>query len=153
MKIHVNYLVTMGDSPTITDVSAFVDKQVAKTNLASLRKEAKEFNDEAEEEDSSDWCQARCSTTEKGEGMAKPGDTVFVVIETNWLEVVETKAKPFYFENFAKEYIAKRKKKFHGDNPKLVPFYEDENFDETLHLCDDSLMQDVYFEIQKVTIR
>lgn len=151
MKIYVVYYVTMEDSPSWAVVCVTTDKAIAEENFNEAKAWENEFMED-HDEDSGDWAEARLEEFEKGDGKVKPGDLVNVVAETEWLEGVETSVKPFLFEDFARDYVKVRKAKALEDYPGLVPF-DDETFDKAMHLHDDSVMVDFYFDIRQVEVQ
>ena len=150
MKLYVVYYRTMENSPEVRIVTATTDKAVAKAAYKKSKKEERQFIKDAEEYESDDWAQAHMKTFVFDEG--KLGDSVFVFVETIWHECVETIVYPFLNEEGADAQLEFAREKARKDYPGIRPFDDDEPFEESFHLHDDSVMVDVYLGVEKVTL-
>ena len=77
----------------------------------------------------------------------------FAMIETDWVEEVSTSIKIHGDDFWAEKDIEFRKRKLLEDDPNLVPFDEDETFEESMHLHNPDVMSDYYYSIELITIQ
>lgn len=145
MKLYIVYLRTMENSPEVTILSVTGDPKLAYAKFTEAQK------DDFEDEDSGDWRLAGIAEVDFPSEV-RPGDMLRVVIETDWVEAVESTLKVFRTEDEAMEFIAAEKERLLEENPDLVPFDEDETIEESMHLRDEDLMEDVYFGIDIVIV-
>lgn len=148
MKLYVTYFVTMENAPEISNVSIFTNWDNARKEYDRLVRLEHEWMKDLDPDDS-DWAEARTETFEVRD--LDLYDSVAVVVETEWLEAVETTLKVFTSHDNAitkaLHYIDERKAELLEQDPKLRPFDEYETIEETMHLCNDSVMVDYEFEI------
>lgn len=153
MKLYITYFVTMENAPEISNVSVFTNRDNARKEYDRLVGLEHEWMEDLDEDDS-DWAEARMETIEVGE--LNLYDSVAVVVETEWLEAVETTIKVFTHRtdaiSKALHYIDERKAQLLEQDPHLIPFNEYETFEESMHLYNDSVMVDYEFEIFAFTI-
>lgn len=152
MKIYVVYFRTMQDSPEVEIRCVTTSKSIAEHALTRAQREAEERMAD-EDEDSGNWAEACIQECIKGDGSVKPGDQVFVVTDTEWVESIETMVTPFLFKKFADMYIEVRKSQIRNQDPDIAPYDEDETFEESMHLCNPDVMSDYYFSIEPVIVK
>lgn len=152
MKLYVVYFRTMQDSPEVEIKCVTTSKFIAKLALNRAQREAEEWMAD-EDEDSGNWAEACIQECIKGDGRVKPGDQVFVVTDTEWVESIETMVMPFLFKKFADMNIEVRKSQIRNLDPDIVPFDEDETFDESMHLHNPGVMSDYYFSVEPVIVQ
>lgn len=151
MKLYVVYFRTMQDSPEVEIKCATTSKFIAEQALTKAQREAEEWMAD-EDEDSGNWAEACIMTTIVSED-TRPGDMFFAMIETDWVEEVSTSIKIHGEDFWAEKGIEFRKRKLLEDDPNLVPFDEDESFEESMHLHNPDVMSDYYFSIELITIQ
>lgn len=151
MKLYIVYYRTMQDSPDVHIVCATADESVANENYLLAKKWEDEFMEDCDE-DSGDWAEACMESFDMSEDR-KPGDHVYVYVETMWLEGVETSVHPFLYEVNAQSMRQVRKDVCREEYPGLVPLDDDESFNEATHLQDDSVMVDFYFDVDAVALQ
>lgn len=151
MKLYVVYFRTMQDSPEVVIKCATTSKFIAEQALTKAQREADEWMAD-EDEDSGNWAEACIMTTIVSED-TRPGDMFFAMIETDWVEEVSTSIKIHGSDFWAEKGIEFRKRKLLNDDPNLVPYDEDESFEESMHLHNPDVMSDYYFSIELITIQ
>lgn len=151
MKLYVVYFRTMVDSPEVTIKCATTSKFIAEQALTKAQREAEEWMAD-EDEDSGNWGEACIMTTIVSED-TRPGDMFFAMIETDWVEEVSTSIKIHGSDFWAEKGIEFRKRKLLEDDPNLVPYDEDESFEESMHLHNPDVMSDYYFSVELITIQ
>lgn len=151
MKLYVVYFRTMVDSPEVEIKCATTSKFIAEQALTKAQREAEEWMAD-EDEDSGNWAEACIMTTIVSED-TRPGDMFFAMIETDWVEEVSTSIKIHGSDFWAEKGIEFRKRKLLEDDPNLVPYDEDESFEESMHLHNPDVMSDYYFSIELITIQ
>lgn len=151
MKLYVVYFRTMQDSPEVEIRCVTTSKFIAEQALTKAQREAEEWMAD-EDEDSGNWAEACIMTTIVSED-TRPGDMFFAMIETDWVEEVSTSIKIHGDDFWAEKGIEFRKRKLLEDDPNLVPFDEDESFEESMHLHNPDVMSDYYFSIELITIQ
>ena len=151
MKLYVVYFRTMQDSPEVVIKCATTSKFIAEQALTKAQREADEWMAD-EDEDSGNWAEACIMTTLVGED-TRPGDMFFAMIETDWVEEVSTSIKIHGSDFWAEKGIEFRKRKLLEDDPNLVPYDEDESFEESMHLHNPGIMSDYYFSVEPIIVR
>ena len=157
MKLYVVYFRMMEDSPEVTIECVTTDEAMAKVKLAEAKAKADKFTKDHEEdcswrdEEPWYWYEARMKSFDMTEER-KPGDTIFVMVQTIWDECVETTVKPFLYRENADSTVDYEREQVKKDYPDIHPFEEDENFDESFYLTDESVMVDVYFSVEPVVL-
>lgn len=151
MKIYVIYLLTMEDSPEVTIKCVTTNGYIAEREFDRARKEEMDYNED-QDEDSGNWAEAYIMTTIVSED-TRPGDMFFAMIETDWVEEVSTSIKIHGSDFWAEKGIEFRKRKLLEDDPNLVPYDEDESFEESMHLHNPDVMSDYYFSIEPIIIQ
>lgn len=151
MKLYVIYFRTMVDSPEVEIKCATTSKFIAEQALTKAQREAEEWMAD-EDEDSGNWAEACIMTTIVSED-TRPGDMFFAVIETDWVEEVSTSIKIHGSDSWAKEGIEFRKRRLLKEDPGLVPYDEDESFEESMHLHNPDVMSDHYFSVEPIFIQ
>lgn len=141
----------MQDSPEVVIKCATTSKFIAEQALTKAQREADEWMAD-EDEDSGNWAEACIMTTIVSED-TRPGDMFFAMIETDWVEEVSTSIKIHGSDFWAEKGIEFRKRKLLKDDPNLVPYDEDESFEESMHLHNPDVMSDYYFSIELITIQ
>ena len=136
----------MQDSPSVEIRLVTTDHAIAKAKLQDVKKEEKEWMKDVDE-DSGNWAEAKMCELQLDDGIA-PGDYVFIVTYTKWLECVETTLNAFSELDAASAYIDEKKEELKAEFDEIAPFDEDESFAESMHLADESVMVDAYFEIK-----
>jgi hypothetical protein len=152
MKIYVVYLRTMQDSPAVEIRRVTTSKFIAEQALAMAKREADEWMVD-EDEDSGNWAEACIKTFDGISPAYGPGSRVYVTVETAWVEEVSTTLHLNGTEQSAMDYVALRKRILVNEDPDLVPYDEDETFEESMHLCNPDVMSDYYFSIEPVTVQ
>ena len=148
MKLYIVYFRTMENSPEVTIECATTDKALAKAKYAKARAEAKELTEDYGD-DEGNWYEAHMKTFDLSEER-KPGDTIYVYVENEWCEYVETDIKPFLFSDNAVLYTDSRRAFFRREYSGLQSFDEDEPIEEAMHLEDPDVQADIYFSIEPV---
>lgn len=151
MKLYVVYFRTMVDSPEVTIKCATTSKFIAEQALTKAQREAEEWMAD-EDEDSGNWAEACIMTTIVSED-TRPGDMFFAMIETDWVEEVSTSIKIHGSDFWAEKGIEFRKRRLLKEDPGLVPYDEDESFEESMHLHNPDVMSDYYFSVELITIQ
>lgn len=150
MKVYVVIMRTMENSPDVRIVSVTTSKAIANEKLKQVEAEVEEWMRDTDD-DSSNWADAAIGTAKK-QPRVKPGDKLTIVTITEWIEDVDTEIVVLPDEPTAKGFIADRKKFLLEEDPDLLPFDEDETLEESMHLCDESIMADYYFNVETVTV-
>lgn len=148
MKVYIVYLLSMENSPEVTIQTVTADKERAEDEYKRAKALIAMWR--ADDPDSDCWAEAHI---EEAEIDAALGDTVWTVTSTCWYEVVSTGISAFLTEEEAKEFVASEKTRLLAENEDLMPFDEDEALEESMHLCDESVMVDYYFMIESYTIK
>lgn len=158
MKLYIVFFRSMEDSPEVTIECVTTDEAMAKVKLAEAKAEADKFTKDHEEdcswrdEEPWYWYEARMESFDMTEDR-KPGDTIYVLVQTVWHECVETTIEPFLYRENADAMVDYQKRQVKMDYPEIYPFDEDESFEESLHLTDESVMVDVYFSVEPIVIK
>lgn len=150
MKIYIVYLRTFENSPEVEIKSVTTSKAIADKRFKEAKAEGEEWMRDLEDE-SGDWAEAAIAKLTIS-GTVKPGDSVEVAIITEWLETVDTEVTVFPDAASAMDYIGQKKKDLLEERGTLLPFDEDETIEESMHLCDESVMVDYYFSTVTVTV-
>lgn len=150
MKIYVVYFRTMQDSPEVEIKCVTTSRELAYAKFHEAKEDEEAWN---EDDGSGNWAEACIQECIKGDGRVKPGDQVFVVTDTEWVESIETMVMPFLFKKFADMYIEVRKSQIRNLDPDIVPFDEDETFEESMHLHNPGVMSDYYFSVEPVIVQ
>lgn len=154
MKLYVTYFVTMENSSEVSQVSIFGQKASADAEFSRLKALEAEYMEDLDGDDDGDWAEAFMEEFEVGP--VRLYDSVAVAVEVMWYEVVEVTLKVFVDQQNAigqaLHYIDEEKARLVEEDPELVPFDDDETFNESMHLCNDDAMSDYYFHIFAFTI-
>ena len=150
MKLYVVYFRTMVNSPEVEIKCATTSKVIAEQALTKAQREAEEWMAD-EDEDSGNWAEACIMTTIVSEG-TRPGEMFFAMIETDWVEEVSTLIKIHGSDFWVEKGIELRKRRLLKEDPGLVPFDEDESFEESMHLHNPDVMSDYYFSIEPIIV-
>lgn len=150
MKINIVYLRTMENSPKVRIIGATASNEMAHLLFKKAKAEETEWM-ATEEKDSGNWAEA-CMMSYEMADKRKPGDKVYFVVETLWVEYVRTIVTPFLYEINAKTYVDDQKRAYMEEFPGLEPFRENETILESMHLEDPGIMADVYFSIESVSL-
>lgn len=150
MKLYVVYFRTMQDSPEVEIKCVTTSKFIAEQALTKAQREAEEWMAD-EDEDSGNWAEA-CIMTALVSEDTRPGDMFFAMIETDWVEEVSTLIKIHGSDFWAEKGIELRKRVLRKKDPGLVPFDEDESFEESMHLHNPDVMSDYYFSIETIIV-
>lgn len=150
MKLYVVYFRTMQDSPEVEIKCVTTSRELAYAKFHEAKEDEEAWN---EDDGSGNWAEACIQECIKGDGRVKPGDQVFVVTDTEWVESIETMVTPFLFKKFADMYIEVRKSQIRNQDPDIVPFDEDETFEESMHLHNPGVMSDYYFSVEPIIVR
>ena len=150
MKLYIVYFRTMQDSPSVEIQCVTTNEQLANEKFKKAKEEEAEWMKD-EDEGSGNWAEACMESFDMTED-CKTGDTIYVLVETLWHEVVETSVSPFTYEANAVAMQIFHKEDVLKDYPDIVPFDDDETFAAALHLCDDSVMVDYYTFVEPVVI-
>ena len=143
--LYIVYFRTMEDSPEVYIECATTSRLVA--NEAFLKAKAEEEEWMADQDpDMGNWAEARIRTFAIP-GDIKPGDTIHVVVDTDWDEVVSTEIYPLLRKEDAESLVEALKHDYLEDYPDVTPFDEDETIEESMHLEDPSEGVDIYFDI------
>lgn len=140
----------MQDSPEVEIKCVTTSRKLAYAKFHEAKEDEEAWN---EDDGSGNWAEACIQECIKGDGRVKPGDQVFVVTDTEWVESIETMVTPFLFKKFADMYIEVRKSQIRNLDPDIVPFDEDETFEESMHLHNPDVMSDYYFSIVPVIVK
>ena len=151
MKLYIVYFRTMCDSPDVEIKCVTTDETLANESFLEWKRYEDDIN-AREDLDSSDWCEACMEAFDMSEER-KPGDTIYVYVETEWCEYVETAIKPFLFSDNAVLYTDSRRAFFRREYPGLQSFDEDEPIEEAMHLEDPEVQADIYFSIDPVVLQ
>ena len=156
MKLYIVYSRSMEDSPEVTIECATANEDLAKAKFAETKALADKFTKEHENESCDEepyyWYEARMESFDITEDR-KPGDIVYVLTETIWHECVETTVMPYLNRVNADYMVTFSKDQIKLDYPEIYPFDEDESFEESFHLTDESVMVDVYYSVEPITIQ
>lgn len=150
MKLYIVYFRTMQDSPDVEIRCVTASETKANEAFKKAKEEEREWMEDVDE-DSGNWAEACMESFDISEDR-KPGDIMYVVVETVWHEYVETTVCPFLYEVNAKTQVELRREELLSDYPGLEPFDEDELIHESMHLEDPCVMVDVYFCIEEVFV-
>ena len=150
MKLYVVYFRTMQDSPEVEIKCVTTSRKLAYAKFHEAKEDEEAWN---EDDGSGNWAEACIQECIKGDGRVKPGDQVFVVTDTEWVESIETMVMPFLFKKFADMYIEVRKSQIRNLDPDIVPFDEDETFEESMHLHNPDVMSDYYFSVEPIIVQ
>lgn len=151
MKLYIVYFRTMCDSPDVEIKCVTTDETLANESFLEWKRYEDDIN-AREDLDSSDWCEACMETFDMTEER-KPGDTIYVYIETIWYEVVETTIVPFLYEENAEIQLKMRRLALLEEFPDAEPFDEDDDPAEALHWEDPDVAVDIYFSIDPVVLQ
>lgn len=151
VKLYVVYFRTMVDSPEVEIRCATTNKALADAKFKEAKREEEEWMAD-EEEGSGNWAEA-CMTESIISDDFRTGDQLFIRVETEWYEAVTTEVHVHGSPFWAEKGIAFRKRKLLEDDPNLVPYDEDETFEESMHLRNPDVMSDYYFSVEPVTIQ
>lgn len=144
MKLYIVYFRTMEDSPMVSIVCATTSKAVADEQFAKAKAEAKELTQDYGG-DSGNWYEAR-KRVFSVPGI-KTGDTIHLLVRTEWYEVVKTDIFPFVRKEDAESLVAKMKADYLEEFPDIAPFYDDETIEEARVLDDEDEQVTIYFDI------
>lgn len=142
----------MEDSPEVTIECVTADKALADAKFAEVKAKEKEYMDDVADNSEIDyyWAEACMESFDMSENR-NPGDTIYVFVETEWLECVETTIHPFLYKENAESQLKFRKQDYLEDYPNLEPL-DAETVKEAMSLEDSSIMIDVYFSIEEVVV-
>ena len=145
----------MDNSPEVTIKCTTADEAVAKDEFAKAKKEEAEWMEEDEYwtgqgEETGNWAEACMAEFDIAEER-NPGDTIYVFVETEWLECVETTIHPFLYKENAESQLKFRKQDYLEDYPNLEPL-DAETVKDAMSLEDSSIMINVYFSIEEVVV-
>ena len=149
MKLYIIYLRTMENSPEVRIIGATTNMKKADDLYEQASREANEWMADTDE-DSGDWAEACMKSFDMTED-CKTGDTIYVFVETEWLECVETTIHPFLYKVSAESQLKSRKQDYLEDYPNLEPL-DAETVKDAMSLEDPSIMIDVYFSIEEVVV-
>ena len=149
MKIYVVYFRTMENSPEVTIRCATTNKAVANAAFQKAKDDEAEWMKDVDE-DSGDWAEA-CMKSFNLSEKRNPGNTIYVVVETVWHEVVETEIFPFLYELNAKSHVKFLRQDRYDEYVGLVP-YDGEPLHDAMHLEDPDVAVDIYYSIEAVTL-
>lgn len=133
----------MENSPSVEILAVTADANKAKEEYEKAKKKELEWIKE-QPHDSGNWASA-CMVKKNIKGKIQPGKNIFLAIEIEWFEEINCKLETFSKKEKAQQWAESRKKERQEEDPDLVPF--DGNDDN--HLCNDSLISDYYFKIEK----
>ena len=150
MKIYIVYLRTFENSPEVEIISVTTEEGKAKAAMTKAKEMEKEWMKDADE-NSCDWAEA-CMVEHDVAGDFKAGDSVGVSIITSWVDYVRTEVQAFHDLPSASNHISERKKLDLDEWKTLLPFDEDETIEESMHLVDESVMIDIYYSSELVTL-
>lgn len=149
MKLYIVYLRTFENSPEVEIISVTTEEEKAKAAMAKAKEMEKEWMKDADE-NSCDWAEACMKSFDMTED-CKTGDTIYVFVETEWLECVETTIHPFLYKVNAESQLKFRKQDYLEDYPNLEPL-DAETVKDAMSFEDPCVMVDVYFSIETVTL-
>lgn len=152
MKIYVVYFRTMVDSPEVEIRCATTSKFIAEQALTKAQREAEEWMAD-EDEDSGNWAEACIKTFDGISDDIGPGSLLYLTVVTTWVEDVSTTLRLNGSEFWAKKYVDFRKRFLIKEDPNLIPYDEDETFEESMHLHNPDVMSDYYFSVEPVFIQ
>lgn len=152
MKLYVVYLRTMVNSPEVEIKCATISKFIAEQALTKAQQEAEEWMAD-EDEDSGNWAEACIKTFDGISDDIGPGSLLYVTVVTTWVEEVTTTLRLNGSEFWAKKYVDFRKRALIREDSNLVPYAEEETFEESMHLHNPDVMSDYYFSIEPITIQ
>ena len=152
MKIYVVYFRTMVDSPEVEIKCATTSKFIAEQALTKAQREADEWMAD-EDEDSGNWAEACIMVFDGISPAYGTGSLVYVTVETAWVEEVSTTLHLNGTKPSAMDYVDLRKKILIKEDPDLVPYDEEETFEESMHLCNPDVMSDYYFSVEPVIVK
>jgi hypothetical protein len=144
-QLNIVYFRTMVDSPEVSIECVTTSKFIAERALLKAKREEEEWMAD-EDEDSGNWAEA-CIRTFEIPNDIKEGDTIHLVVETSWDEEVATGIYPFVRKEDAVSLLKYAKQDWLEKCPGLVPFDEDETFDEAMVLEDEDEQVTIFFDI------
>ena len=150
-RLNVVYFRTMVDSPEVTIECATTSRLLAERALLQAKRQEEEWMAD-EDEDSGNWAEA-CIRTFEVPGSLKEGDTINLVVLTEWYEEVTTNIYPLIRKDDAETMAQVIKRDYLEQYPGLTPFDEDETIEEATHLEDPDVAVDIYVDIQSVTLQ
>ena len=139
----------MEDSPEVRIISATTDETLAQEAFAMAKKEEAEWQDD---DDSDNWAEACMESIDMPTDLHR-GDKIHVVVETVWHEGIETTISPFLYKQNAIDRVKERRQACLKEYDGLVPYDEEEPIDEAMHLHDPSVMVDIYFDNETITVQ
>ena len=151
MKLYVVYFRTMQDSPEVEIVSLTTSKKKADEKFAEAKKWEEEWMAD-EDEDSGNWAEACIKTFDGISDDIGPGSLLYVTVVTTWVEEVSTTLRLNGSEFWAKKYVDFRKRALIREDSNLVPYDEEETFEESMHLHNPDVMSDYYFSIEPIIV-
>lgn len=149
MKLYVVYFRTMQDSPEVEIKCVTTSRELAYAKFHEAKEDEEAWN---EDDGSGNWAEACIMTTIVSED-TRPGDMFFAMIETDWVEEVSTSIKIHGSNFWAEKGIEFRKRELLDDDPNLVPYDEDETFEESMHLHNPDVMSDYYFSVEPIIVQ
>ena len=149
MKLYVVYFRTMQDSPEVEIKCVTTSRELAYAEFHEAKEDEEAWN---EDDGSGNWAEACIMTTIVSED-TRPGDMFFAMIETDWVEEVSTSIKIHGSDFWAEKGIEFRKRELLDDDPHLVPYDEDETFEESMHLHNPDVMSDYYFSVEPIIVQ
>lgn len=152
MTIYVVYFRTMVDSPEVEIKCATTSKFIAEQALTKAQREAEEWMAD-EDEDSGNWAEACIKTFDGISPAYGYGALVYVTVETSWIEEVTTMLHLNGTKPSAMDYVELRKRILITEDPKLIPYDEEETFEESMHLHNPDVVSDYYFSVEPIIIQ
>lgn len=140
----------MEDSPDVEIRCVTTSRKKAREEYKKAKSEEAEWTEKEKKNNSGNWAETCMKSFDISE-TRKPGDDIFVVTETIWCECIDTTVTPFLYEVNAINQVDLLRKNHLDKNPDLVPFFEDESIQETMHLTDE-MQTDIYFNIDTVKL-
>ena len=141
----------MVDSPEVEIKCATTSKFIAEQALTKAQREADEWMAD-EDEDSGNWAEACIKTFDGISPEYGPGSLLYVTVETAWVEEVSTTLHLNGTETSARSFVELRKRMLLNEDPDLVPYNEDDTFEESMHLHNPDVMSDYFFSIEPVIV-
>ena len=142
----------MVDSPEVEIKCATTSKFIAEQALTKAQREAEEWMAD-EDEGSGNWAEACIKTFDGISPAYGQGALVYVTVETAWVEEVSTTLHLNGTEPSARDFVELRKRMLLNEDPDLVPYNEDETFEESMHLHNPDVMSDYYFSVEPIIVR
>lgn len=149
MMIYVVYLLTMQDSPNVEIRCVTVNKSLAFEKFHEAKIDEGIWN---EDDGSGDWAEAYIKTFDGVSSEIGHGSLLYVTVEIEWIEEIFATLHLNGSEFWAKKYIELRKKTLLKEDPDLEPLYEEDTIEESMHLCNPSVMSDYFFSVEPVTV-